>query len=262
MKAITGQNLNIILELNAEHALYSQSGEWYHHLKKFPGVLFDQKGFLYFKTKDDYEKDKSLQHGKDLNIDGGISSITGYKYFTQSENEKINSLVNKTELIEESKAWSIFLQNAKKYEDLKEIFISPSEHRRYQIISTQRNVVKISRLDTPNSEETISRIKFITCINRINGKKFPIKKGSIYEHVAEEVAIVELLPDLDWNEKGNNIISASNNLNRNEVEISEAKNDNIKYKELVAIKIRRGQKNSEKNYFIIMKGSVQLQIAV
>ena len=32
-------------------ALYREDGKWYHHLKKFPGALFDFNGYIVFATR-------------------------------------------------------------------------------------------------------------------------------------------------------------------------------------------------------------------
>ena len=78
---ITGKKLNKILQLNAKHALYREDGLWYHNLKDFPGVLFDQNGYVIFKTKEDYLNNSRLQIRKDLHVVNGISSLKGYVEF-------------------------------------------------------------------------------------------------------------------------------------------------------------------------------------
>ena len=76
---ITGQYLNRKWKVGARHALYRQDGRWYHHLKRFPGALFDADGYVVFETKEAYEQCRKLQHGVRLNVrPGGISSIPGY----------------------------------------------------------------------------------------------------------------------------------------------------------------------------------------
>ena len=76
---ITGQYLNRKWKVGARHALYRQDGRWYHHLKWFPGALFDADGYVVFETKEAYEQCRKLQHGVRLHVRaGGISSIPGY----------------------------------------------------------------------------------------------------------------------------------------------------------------------------------------
>lgn len=93
---MTGNYLNKILSINAKHALYRKDGYWYHNLKKFPGVLFDQNGYLFFIDRDSYINNPKLQIKKDLNVVGGIESLPGYREFTAFERDLIKGVdVNK-----------------------------------------------------------------------------------------------------------------------------------------------------------------------
>ena len=51
---MNGAFLNKILRINAKHALYRADGKWYHNLKTFPGVLFDENGLIFFPTEETY----------------------------------------------------------------------------------------------------------------------------------------------------------------------------------------------------------------
>jgi hypothetical protein len=75
---ITGKRLNEEWNVWAEHALYSETGRWYHQLRHFPGAYFDSQGFILFETEADYRQCEFLQIGQDVNIPNGISSIPGY----------------------------------------------------------------------------------------------------------------------------------------------------------------------------------------
>jgi 5-methylcytosine-specific restriction protein A len=75
---ISGKKLNKLWNINAQHALYREDGKWYHHLKKFPGALCDTNGYVIFHDKNEYLNSKYLQHGHDLHVSIGISSIPGY----------------------------------------------------------------------------------------------------------------------------------------------------------------------------------------
>lgn len=89
---ITAKKIEKIVKTGALHVLYREDGIWYHHLKKFPGVLFDYHGFVLFKTKEDYENNPFLVHRQDLNVKNGISSLTNYTRFSQEETKQIESL--------------------------------------------------------------------------------------------------------------------------------------------------------------------------
>lgn len=79
---MTGNYLNKILGLNTKHALYRSDGKWYHHLKIFPGALLDDNGYVLFDSKEQYDNHELLQHKNDIHIKDGISSFSGYKYFS------------------------------------------------------------------------------------------------------------------------------------------------------------------------------------
>ena len=73
-----GDELNKKWGVGARHALYSREGTWFHLLERFPGALFDENGFILFKTKEDYERCSHLDRGHELNVRDGIEKIPGY----------------------------------------------------------------------------------------------------------------------------------------------------------------------------------------
>lgn len=75
---ITGKYLNRKWKVEARHPLYREDGHWYHHLRRFPGALFDAQGYIVFETEVAYKQSPQLRHGQQLNVSGGISSIPGY----------------------------------------------------------------------------------------------------------------------------------------------------------------------------------------
>jgi len=79
-KVITGYGrvLNRVWGVGAQHALYHKDGTYYNHLTSFPGALFDQRGYVLFKTEEDYLQSPHLRHGVQLNVPGGISSLPAY----------------------------------------------------------------------------------------------------------------------------------------------------------------------------------------
>ncbi|HXD00733.1 MAG TPA: hypothetical protein VN048_15430, partial [Verrucomicrobiae bacterium] len=76
-----GRQFNIKYKLGAQHALYRRDGKWFHHLQRFPGILCDESGFVRFRTKEEYQKHPSLQHGQDLHVPDGIASMSSYIRF-------------------------------------------------------------------------------------------------------------------------------------------------------------------------------------
>ena len=75
---ITGRKLSKEWGISAEHALYHHNGDWYHHLERFPGVLFDPNGYVRFKTREEYLSYPGLVHGEHLHVNGGIRTLVSY----------------------------------------------------------------------------------------------------------------------------------------------------------------------------------------
>jgi len=73
-----GRDLNRRWGVGALHALYREDGKFYNHLTHFPGALFDARGYVLFKTQEQYRNSPHLQHGVQLHVKGGISSLPGY----------------------------------------------------------------------------------------------------------------------------------------------------------------------------------------
>jgi hypothetical protein len=78
LTGINGRNLSLLWGVSATHALYREDGKWYHHLREFPGALFDKYGYIIFTTIEEYQSSPFLQHGHDLHVPQGISEIPGY----------------------------------------------------------------------------------------------------------------------------------------------------------------------------------------
>lgn len=89
---ITAKTIEKIVKTGALHVLYREDGGWYHNLKKFPGVLFDKRGYVIFETKEDYESNPSLIHRKDINVKNGVSSLPNYRNYTTEEIQQIEAL--------------------------------------------------------------------------------------------------------------------------------------------------------------------------
>jgi hypothetical protein len=74
----SGRNLNEEWKVGARHALYHKDGNYYNHLRYFPGALFDPHGYVVFADENEYLLATELQHGKQLHVANGISSMRNY----------------------------------------------------------------------------------------------------------------------------------------------------------------------------------------
>ena len=79
VKTNYGKDLALQWKVNAVHALFDKNGTWYHHLRDFPGALFDPNGYVLFHAETEYKNSPYLQHGQDLHVIGGIYSMPTYK---------------------------------------------------------------------------------------------------------------------------------------------------------------------------------------
>ncbi len=87
MPNITGQQLNERYNLGAAHALYRKNGLWYHILRAFPGILFDEAGFIIFDSEERYRNSQYVKikdETETVHVNPpGISAIPGYKLFEE-----------------------------------------------------------------------------------------------------------------------------------------------------------------------------------
>jgi len=77
----TGRNLNDIWNVGARLPLYRKDGTWYHIPRYFPAALFDENGYLFIPTEEDFEILRTKYFsgkGDEISYSKGISSIPGY----------------------------------------------------------------------------------------------------------------------------------------------------------------------------------------
>jgi 5-methylcytosine-specific restriction protein A len=75
---LTGKRLNSEWSVGAAHALFKAGGDWYHHLSRFPGALFDEDGYVLFENEAAYLACPQLQIGAHIHVPGSIKRISGY----------------------------------------------------------------------------------------------------------------------------------------------------------------------------------------
>ena len=64
--------------VQAKHAYYRKTGDWFHRLKTFPGALLDAEGFVLFETEEDYITCPYLRITLATHPITRISDIPGY----------------------------------------------------------------------------------------------------------------------------------------------------------------------------------------
>ncbi|MFC4601820.1 HNH endonuclease [Cohnella hongkongensis] len=122
MKPINGRTLNYAWGVGAKHALYRSDGKWYHHLRDFPGALFDMHGYLLFDSVEEYISSPHLQHGYDLHVPRGISTDPKYKQVIGSCNKDSKSFDINNEIISNKRKVSVRLRNRLFVEKIKQIY--------------------------------------------------------------------------------------------------------------------------------------------
>ncbi len=81
MSRSIGRELNRKWNVGALHALYRKNGTWYHLLERFPGALFDERGYVIFDSKDAVKNCPGIitgQRANWLNVPAGIATLPGY----------------------------------------------------------------------------------------------------------------------------------------------------------------------------------------
>ncbi|HLF79693.1 MAG TPA: hypothetical protein VJB57_19605 [Dehalococcoidia bacterium] len=75
-----GRDIDKQRGLGSAHALYSEQGNWYDYLQRFPGTYHDAHGYLMFRTLEEYEACRYFNFGKTVNVNirEGISGVPGY----------------------------------------------------------------------------------------------------------------------------------------------------------------------------------------
>lgn len=78
MSRVTGALLNDQWHVGALHALYHHGGCWYQVLKRFPGALFDPRGYVLFESRAHFESCSFLTIRKKTHVRGSIADIPEY----------------------------------------------------------------------------------------------------------------------------------------------------------------------------------------
>jgi hypothetical protein len=75
----TGAYLNKLWKVGAAHSLYLHSGVWFHRLRRFPGALFDQRGYVLFETEEVYLHSPQVIVRKHTRVrEPGICALPNY----------------------------------------------------------------------------------------------------------------------------------------------------------------------------------------
>jgi len=82
---MTGEELNRLLDLRVNQARYRRTGDWYHSLTRFPGILFDLNGYVVFETEQDYIECPQIRPTGDFSIKNGICSINNYLSYSDEQ---------------------------------------------------------------------------------------------------------------------------------------------------------------------------------
>lgn len=102
-------------------------------------------------------------------------------------------------LLNAQNLWDHFIDGANYLLKKEEPFYSPKDKSPYLVIDVSPNDgVRLVRVESSGTTETIGKGRFETCINNINTFGHQIPKGGIYKIVLIETAIVEILNFLDW----------------------------------------------------------------
>lgn len=81
----SGKRLNAKYKLGAKHALYHVDGTFYEQLHRFPGVLCDGRGYVWYECEEDFLSDSELQIGQKVNVKSAISNHPDYQLFVGSQ---------------------------------------------------------------------------------------------------------------------------------------------------------------------------------
>lgn len=122
----TARELNLKWRVGAKHALYRKTGDWYHRLRRFPGVLFDDNGYVMFNSGKQFLSSPFLRIKSRVHILGRLHQVPGYVRVRGSTRgqapgkESDGSRVHKvTRISYNSAGWRQPTGDARKYESAK-----------------------------------------------------------------------------------------------------------------------------------------------
>jgi 5-methylcytosine-specific restriction protein A len=126
------REINIALNLGGEKCYYRRTGDWFHRLRQFPGILIDNNGYVRFEREIDYTDDDqnlviSRNHTR-LRNRRCLSSHPNYIPFNMTQQASVDQII---------------LGNSD-YQD--ENLPRPVSRRRVNIDSIQRNQSLVSRV--------------------------------------------------------------------------------------------------------------------
>ena len=93
-KKTTAKYLRELWNVNVACQWYSEWGNYYNLINKFPAGLFDARGYVIIGTEDEYNNSTYLKIGKRLNVPRRISQMPGYVLVVPDENLTDLDLVN------------------------------------------------------------------------------------------------------------------------------------------------------------------------
>jgi len=179
------------------------------------------------------------------------------KSFEDISPVKIVWTFERLSLINTKEAWQILLRNANELYDSQEIYVSPRQFHKYQIIKVTKDFVRIKRLSVESrTEQDLTYQIFEKAISRINNNQDVLTRRDLYGIVLIEAAIVWLLPMLDWDNDLKHIVVFDNsgNIIKSTKKIDEAKDD-LDFQIITRIlRIRRGQNKLRENLFYLYQG--------
>ena len=115
---IIGRKINDKLKLGAAHTYFFHQGNWYHHLKRFPGILADSNGYIRIETEEDYLNHPYLKHGQRLHIKNGINSLGEYVKFDEEQLFILNQILESKNINPKNTNTNIFSKLCKKVKKL------------------------------------------------------------------------------------------------------------------------------------------------
>ena len=78
--------LNQSWKVGAIQARYSDNGDWYAALSRFPAALFDATGYLLFETDEAYRSSPHIRIAKQIGVPKpGISAVPGYVLMVEED---------------------------------------------------------------------------------------------------------------------------------------------------------------------------------
>jgi 5-methylcytosine-specific restriction enzyme A len=162
---MNAKTLNKQLGLCACDSKFRLTGDFYHLLNNFPGVLFDKNGYVRFNTREEYEGCKELTITERIHVQNGIESIERYVLFNDEQLIVYSKLNGDYEnVLRLMRSYLTFSRNQTYVLEVKERFENTCAVCRTRIVVSKSKLYSEVHHIIPLNENGLDRLDNMICV--------------------------------------------------------------------------------------------------